>query len=899
TAQWDGVVAGNLSLTYNGGIGGNFETTGCSYNLTANQTGSVLIRSAVSASANLAADHITNSSPAGTLQLGDGTANVLNIIWRADGGSPVNGFYQPHFLLNNSSSPNIICPNVRFQAGGGNQHILRFGGSGDWIITNNLATANGVGTSIVKQDAGTLIWAGPSIAGALGNSVINTPVDIEGGTLILRSSGVLGTQRITNNATLRYDAVASQTLSGPIDGSGLLMVSAGTLTLSSGISDFSGNIILTNGGTLVAGGNQNVGGNGALGTNGAILFNGGTLQFSAANTFDYSPRFSTAAGQAYSINSGGQNVTFTNDLTSSGATFTKAGSGTLTLAGTSSYSGLTTVSAGKLVFQGMKTGSGNITVANSTSLGVTTTGTQVTPNTLTVGTSSSATLEFNSVSSTTTALIAAGTVSAGGTITVNVNSGSFTIGQDYPLFSWSSGSAPAVTLGTLTGAGGNLITNGSAIKLHITSLAFVWTGLTDGNWDTTTANDWKVNGVSQVFNNGGTALFDDTATGQTNITLNAAVSPASVTVNSTTHPYSITSGGANLIGGSGGLTKNGNSTLTLSGGVNTYSGATTISGGTLSLSTLANGGTASDIGAAGSGAANLVLNGGTLLYTGGAQDCDHLFTLGTGNGAINSSGSGALNLNNGGVVVLSGSGARALTLSGTDTDDNTLSAVLGDNGGATSLAKTGAGKWVLTGNNTNSGTVTISAGTLQVGTNGPGASLGTGNIVDNGSLIFNNSDTLTNGTVSGTGTVTVNGDGTVVLPGDNTYSGAAGTVINNGTLQVGIGGATGKLTGTLPIVDNGTIILNSTGSLNIGGFSAIISGSGNLIKRGSGLLAIIGNNNYSGWTTIDAGAQLQVCDGNQGQFASSVVTNSGSLIMDRQDNNTFFFAGNIVGTGSL
>ena len=183
----------------------------------------------------------------------------------------------------------------------------------------------------------------------------------------------------------------------------------------------------------------------------------------------------------------------------------------------------------------------------------------------------------------------------------------------------------------MTGAGGNLSTNGNTIQLNITSLAYVWTGLNNANWDTTTANNWKVNGVAQIFANGGTALFDDTVPpSNTNVVLNSPVSPASATVNSSTTSYSITSSGANLIAGSGGLTKNGNSTLTLSGGVNTYSGATILSGGTLSVGTLANGGSASDIGAAANSAANLVFNGGTLQYTGGGATSDHLFTLGTG-----------------------------------------------------------------------------------------------------------------------------------------------------------------------------------------------------------------------------------------------------------------------------
>lgn len=890
-ATWDNLVAGNLLLTYNGGIAGGYQSSGVNLIFTPNQVGSVTIVSPVASSANLAGGQFwTNSSSAASLQLGDGSANVLNIIWRS---LEINPPFGPHYFINNSTGPNIICPNVRFQAGGGNPHTLIFGGTGNWLVTNNLTTVNGVGTTVGKTGAGTLVWAGPSISAALGNSIINSPLDFEGGTVILKNGNPLTTQSITNNGTLQYDAPAqSQTLSGVIRGTGVLVVSAGTLTLS-GASTYTGNTVLTNNSTLILGSAHTPGVSGPIGIGGSILFNGGTLQFSAANTFDYSSRFSGNANQAYKFDTGGQGVTFTNVLGSSGATLTKSGSGTLTLTGTNSYSGLVAVNAGKLVFQGIKTGVGDITVANSAALGVTDAGTQVTPATLTLGTSAGTILEFNNINSTTTPPLAANTLATGGTVTVNVNSGTFAIGQSYPLLTWTSGS-PTFTLGTLTGAGGNLSVVGNTLYLNITSLAFVWTGLTDGNWDTGTAGNWTAGGISALFVNGNTALFDDTAAGQTNVTLNAPIAPASVTVNSSAKIYSLTSSGANLISGSGGLTKNGNSTLTLAGGVNTYGGATAISGGTLSVSTLADGGSPSDIGQSGNGAANLALNGGTLQYTGGAQSSDRLFTLGTAGGALDASGSGALSLNNAGAVTLSGSGARAFTLKGTSADDNTLAASLADNGGATSLAKSGAGKWIVSADNTYSGGTTIAGGTLQVGAGGASGSLGSGNITDSGSLIIFRSGVLTNGTISGTGSVTVDGGGTVVLPGNNTYSG--GTTINNGTLQVGTGGATGSLNNGSGIADNGTIIFDSTTAF---AQSGVISGGGNLIKRGSGLLKLTGGNTYTGWTLIDAGATLQVSEGNQGALASSVVTNQGTLMMTRQDNDVFIYSGSIVGSGQV
>jgi autotransporter-associated beta strand protein len=757
---------------------------------------------------------------------------------------------------------------------------------------------------IQKTGSGTLFWSGPSIPAALGNSTINSPITIAAGTVVLQNNTVLspsgvgntGSQEIDDNGDLfEYDAPSlAQTLTGIITGGAALQVNNGTLTLS-GANTYSGNTIIS-GGELVVNGIETSGTSGPLGEGGIISFTGGTLGFSVNNTFDYSPRFDTSDGQIYKFDTGGQSVLLTNVLASNGATLTKAGSGTLTLSGANSYSGLTAVSAGKLVFGGSKTGSGNISVADGTALGVTATGTQVTPGTLTVGTSSGATLEFNSVNSTTTALIAAGTLSSAGTVTININSGTFAVGQSYPLLTWTSGSTPAVSLGTLNGFIGNLSFTGNMLKLNITGTAYSWTGANNGSWDISTANNWKQNGSPATFVNGVPALFDDTATGATNVTISGVVQPASVTVNNNSLIYSIASSSGNDIGGSTTLTKSGTGTLTLSGGANAYTGGTTISGGLLSVGALANGGSASDIGASANSAANLVLNGGTLQYTGGGASSDHLFALGTGGGTIDASGSGALNLNNAGLVGFSGTGARVFSLTGTNTA--TLAASLADNGGATSLTKSSAGTWILTGTNTQSGLTAIAGGTLQIGAGGASGSIGTGNITDNGSLDFNRSGILTvSGVIGGTGSVTNDGSGTLILPGNNSYSG--GTTINAGTLQVGNGGATGTLNAGGPIIDDGTFSFNGTGlfSISAGG---VISGTGNVIASGSGgLLKAIGANTYTGWTLINPGATFQPCEGNQGALASSVVTNNGTLKFVRQDSGIFIYSGNIVGAGSV
>src|SRR6202012_6014966 len=122
---------------------------------------------------------------------------------------------------------------------------------------------------------------------------------------------------------------------------GVTVAGSGIVTLSGNNSyDGSGlaaNVLATslNGGELSLGSAQ------AIGSTGMISFGGGALQYTSANTTDYSNRFSQAAGQTYKIDTNGQNVTFGTKLTSSNATFTKLGAGTLTFSVANTYTGMT------------------------------------------------------------------------------------------------------------------------------------------------------------------------------------------------------------------------------------------------------------------------------------------------------------------------------------------------------------------------------------------------------------------------------------------------------------------------------------------------------------------------------------------------------------------------------
>ena len=199
-----------------------------------------------------------------------------------------------------------------------------------------------------------------------------------------------------------------------------------------------------------------------------------------------------------------------------------------------------------------------------------------------------------------------------------------------------------------------------------------------------------------------------------------------------------------VVSGGNGIIKEGGNNLGLNA-ANTYTGATTINAGSVLVTSLANGGSNSNIGASTSNAANLVFNGGTLSYSGPAASTDRLFTLRAGGGTIASSGSGALTFANTAAITVDNDAntARTLTLGGTNTGNNTFAPVIPDgiDQRTVALAKTGSGTWILTGANTYSGGTTIAGGGTFLVNNTSGSGTGSGAV------------TVTTATLGGTGSI--------------------------------------------------------------------------------------------------------------------------------------------------
>ena len=667
------------------------------------------------------------------------------------------------------------------------------------------------------------------------------------------------------------------------------------------------------------------------------------------------------------------NITLTGVLSGTGGAMTKTGGGTLSLLATNTYSGNTTISAGTLTLgasgmvaspvvsvatgatlsaglstafsagtaqvsladgsyldvsgaAGFNLNSGKTIAGSGTVVGSVTnqSGSALSPgNTMGVLTFSNGLAQVGGVANNfdlsattndTIEVVGDLTVSGANSVSITAVGGSLPAGT-YKLFHYTGAFTGGVGVFTLSTPG--YLTNivaAQTISLvtpgirGATNLVWVGHGVVN-DWDIGNHTNW-LNGASlDSFFQGDTVLFNATGAANPVVNVTASVNPGPVTVDAAAS-YTFT--GPGVIGGTNGIVKTNTGTLTILS-TNSYTGATIVGKGALEVSSLANGGVNSAIGAAPNAAANLVFEGTTLRYLSGTASTDRGSTL-----------------NGSGVTLDVTNSATALTLNGATT-------------GAGALTKAGSGVLVLGVANGHTGGTVISNGTLQInnatsfgpaGFTNAGATLKFGSGFTASQVVeFNNNCTLDlnsvsadatlRGAWSGTGTVlltnlgnaartfTIGGDGngggtmsafTGTLNGGNCTCdvrfndgaqknyGSAGAVFDLGTGGVRLLNRNGGVTIDLGALKGGSstrlagrasgssgTLTYSIGALNLDtifdGTIVDFNNAAALTKVGSGKLTLTGASTYTGATIVSDGT-LQV----NGSLASPTVTVNGGTL---------------------
>ncbi|MEO7100191.1 MAG: autotransporter-associated beta strand repeat-containing protein [Luteolibacter sp.] len=540
-------------------------------------------------------------------------------------------------------------------------------------------------------------------------------------------------------------------------------------TLSSATFGITGGSILkSNSGTVVFT-NTNT-------TTGAVTINGGVLQLGDGATDGSIAASSSITNNASLLFLTTGTQTITNPIGGTGVT-TMNGTGTLTLAGANTFTG-----------GGMELLSGTLNLNHASAIGGTTAGSLAISGGILNNTSGAAittttakaqtwngdftfagsnNLDFNS---------GVVTLSGGGAPIVNVAAGILTTGSFTSSgtgLSLTGSGILAITSGTPSNIAGNLdVAAGAKLRIN--------TGAATG-----TTNDFIATGLTgngTVENGGGVErwLFVNTASDEAFGGL-------------------LQNGAAGALG----LNKGAAGILTLTG-TNTYTGHTIITAGTLSISTLTNGGVASPIGAASnvSDSLNIGFNAGTgtLLYTGSDVTTDRGFTIGANGG-----NSGVIDTN------------ANMTFTGIATAIN-----------AGGFVKRGTGTLTLSNSST--------AQKLSNGANG-----GTGVLSANVAL---GKLALKNGTFTTGGEIVVGGQ----LQTAGVYTAASLDVTNGGTLTVANWVSIGRGNGTTGLssvltVDGGTLSQTAAASGLAMGYDAVITGFNAapvLIAKGASTVNIAG-----------------------------------------------------------
>jgi autotransporter-associated beta strand protein len=739
---------------------------------------------------------------------------------------------------------------------------VTLGGTGTLTLTNtgtiNVAATTatisailGGSVGLTKTGAGTLVISSASTATYTGATNINAGTfQLGASNLIPNASAVTVISGATLDLNGFADTVGSIAGAGNITlgavGSSLQMGGDKTSTTFSGVVSGSGFLQKVGSGTLTLSGVNTY--------TGATNINVGTVQLGAANAISSNSAVNVASGATFNLNNNSDTIG-----SLAGAGSVTLGTATLTAgadATSTTFSGVIS-GAGNLA----KTGAGNLTLSGTNTYGGVTT---ISGGILTINADSNLGAAPGSVSAAELTLNG-GTLQTTANMTLNSNRG-IALGA-------SGGTLDVNPSATLTYGG--IVTGGGALTKADTGILLLsgvntYTGATNINAGTVqlgAANAISSNSAVNVasgatFNLNGNSDAIGSLAGAGSVTLGTATLTAGADATSTTF--------SGVISGTGNLAKTGAGNLTLSG-TNTYGGVTTISGGVLSISADSN------LGAAPSSVspAKLTLNGGTLQTTANMTlNSNRGVTLGASGGTLDVNPSATLTY--GGIIAGGGALTKAdtgtLLLSGV----NTYTGATNINGGTLQL---GAANSI-----SSSSAVTVASGAtfdLNSKADAIGSLAGAGNVTLGTATLTAGADgTSTNfsGVVSGTGGLTKGGSGTLNLSGANTYTGA--TTINAGKLQLGASGALSTST---------AVTIASGATLNLNNYAATVgslAGSG-VVTLGSGTLTVGANNastTFSGsFTAGDTGTFAKTGTGTltlgtgMNLSAGTLVLNGGTL----------------------
>ncbi|WP_157959132.1 cadherin domain-containing protein, partial [Marinomonas shanghaiensis] len=863
------VDPGNITLEFSGGIsdGGNGYTLTNAWNGTvklsgaaSNWTGGISTAAnhtgkfSITDVSNIGSGQITLNG--GSLIIADATT-LSNAVTIGSGGGSIDA-------SDSVTLSGVLSGTDAFTKAGAGTLTLTGTNTHSGAVTVSAGTLALSGGSSIGDDSAVTVNSGATLSLTGGDETIGS---LSGSGAIALTYGLT----VGNASNSIFSGVISSTNS-----SGIIKVGSGTLTLS-GANTYTGSTTVSAGKLLLQGGS-------AIADSSAVTIGSGAeLELRNNETVGSLAGAGSLTLNGGTLTTGGNDssTTFSGVIQDGDGTggLTKTGSGTLTLTGNNTYSGATTVSAGTLI------------AGSDTALGAATAGTAV---------SSGATLQLGS------GVSIAENVSIAGIGGLVLNSGTATLSGSLTATAAArvtiNNSASLTVSGTLGGAFDMYKMGTGTLVLSGTNSGATTTNLTVSSGILSITDASNLTGGSLTLNTGASGSL--TVTGS-DVTINKNV-VLGVSGGRIVNANDLTMSG--VISGTGALTKAGVGVLTLDA-TNTYTGATSVTDGTLKTNTAGINATS-----------GLTLNGGTLSALSSSLSKSFTISLGSNGGTLDlSNGSMALSggiSGLGDLTIISTNAGNAVALSGDNTFTGGTTLVSGILGLESDTA-VGTGVLTIDGGKVRStGAARIIANDLVVNTTftmaGSHGLTFTGDVdLGGGTRVFNNGlgvgkDLTLSGVISnGNLIVSSSGQGQVILSGNNAYGATSVTAgklsvagdSNLGSDIVTLNGGTMMVTGTTTI-DNAITIGSSGGTVNNADavtLSGVVSGTGALTKAGVGTMTLSATNTHTGSVTVSAGT-MAVSGGSSIGDDSAVTVNSGATLSLTGGNETI---GSLAGSGAV